>query len=80
MDIGDAARGMQVEIEFGPRAAEAADIDDAALDLGRREVLVGDLPDTWSTMRSTPSIKRAAGRLCRSEYHDLFGHSCPEVY
>ena len=42
-DILDAARGMQVEIELGPRAAQAADIDDAALDLGRGEILVGDL-------------------------------------
>src|SRR5882757_127346 len=42
-DIGDAARGMQVEIEFGAAAAEPADIDDAALDLGGGEVLVGDL-------------------------------------
>jgi hypothetical protein len=39
----DAARGMQVEIELGARTAEAADIDDAALDLGRGEILVGDL-------------------------------------
>src|SRR5262249_58330819 len=48
-DIVDAARGMQVEIELGAGAAEAADIDDAALDLGRGEVLAcylaGDLID-----------------------------------
>src|SRR5215813_9481543 len=42
-DIIDAARGMQVEIELGAGAAEPADIDDAALDLRRREILVCDL-------------------------------------
>jgi len=42
-DIADAARRMQVEIELRARAAQAADIDDAALDLGRGEILVGDL-------------------------------------
>src|SRR5262245_17491908 len=42
-DIIDAARGMQVEIEFGAGAAEAADIDDTALDLGRCEILACDL-------------------------------------
>src|ERR1700730_9990900 len=31
-DIVDAARGVQVEVEFGAGAAEPADIDDAALD------------------------------------------------
>ena len=48
-DILDAARGMQVEIEFGAGAAEPADIDDAALDFGCRQILVcnlaGDLID-----------------------------------
>src|ERR1041385_3526594 len=33
-DIVDAAGGMQVEIEIAMGAAEPADIDDAALDLG----------------------------------------------
>ena len=33
-DILDAARGVQVEVEVAVGAAEAADIDDAALDLG----------------------------------------------
>ena len=42
-DIGDAARRMQVEIEFGAGAAEPADIDDAALDFGGREILARDL-------------------------------------
>src|SRR5262249_10532269 len=42
-DIVDAARSMQVEIELGAGAAEAADIDDAAFDLGGGEVLVRDL-------------------------------------
>src|SRR5438477_146123 len=37
-DIGDAARGVQVEIELGAGAAEPADIDDAALDFGRGEI------------------------------------------
>ena len=41
-DILDAARGVQVEVEIAVGAAEAADIDDAALDLGRLEILVGD--------------------------------------
>src|SRR5262249_33943054 len=41
-DIVDAARGVQVEIEVTMGAAEAADIDDAALDLGGLQVLVGD--------------------------------------
>ena len=41
-DIADAARGVQVEVEIGMGAAEPADIDDAALDLRRRQVLVGD--------------------------------------
>ena len=43
-DIVDAARGMQVEIEIGVGAAEPSDIDDAALDPGRGEVLVRNLP------------------------------------
>ena len=34
---------MQVEIEIGMGAAEPADIDDAALDFGGGEILVGDL-------------------------------------
>src|ERR1700730_5682559 len=38
-DIGDAARRMQVEIEIGAGAAEPADIDDAALDPGGRQIL-----------------------------------------
>jgi hypothetical protein len=63
-DIGDAARGMQVEIEFGAGAAETANIDDAALTLVAASF--------W--------LATAAGRLGRSEYHDLFGRSCPEVY
>src|SRR5882757_7369406 len=42
-DILDAARGVQIEIEVGMGAAEPADIDDAALDFGRRQILVGDL-------------------------------------
>src|SRR6201984_674892 len=42
-DIGDAARGMQVEIELGAGAAKATDIDDAALDPGRCEILACDL-------------------------------------
>jgi hypothetical protein len=33
-----------------------------------------------SGQRLLISIKRLAGRLRRSEYHDLFGHNCPEVY
>src|SRR5262249_21378572 len=41
-DIVDAARRVQVEIEIAMRAAEAADIDDAALDFRRLQVLVGD--------------------------------------
>jgi hypothetical protein len=41
-DIVDAARGMQVEVEIAMGAAEPADIDDAALDLGGLEILVGD--------------------------------------
>src|SRR3569833_636035 len=41
-DVGDAACRMQVEIEVGVGAAEPADIDDAALDLGGLQVLVGD--------------------------------------
>ncbi len=41
-DIVDAARGVEVEVEIAMGAAEPADIDDAALDLGRLEVLVGD--------------------------------------
>src|SRR5258708_21868274 len=39
-DIVDAARGMQVEVEIAVGAAEPADIDDAALDLGGLEILV----------------------------------------
>ena len=42
-DIVDAARGMQVEVEIGVGAAESADIDDAALDFGGRQILAGDL-------------------------------------
>src|SRR5713226_6656630 len=42
-DIVDAARGVQIEIEFGAGAAEPADIDDAALDPGGREILAGNL-------------------------------------
>src|SRR5258707_9448298 len=42
-DIVDAAGGMQVEIEIGVGAAEPADIDDAAFDFGRREILACDL-------------------------------------
>src|SRR5262245_17771251 len=42
-DVVDAAGRMQIEVEVGVRAAEPADIDDAALDLGRGQVLVGDL-------------------------------------
>jgi hypothetical protein len=42
-DVMDAACGMQVEIELGSGAAEAADIDDTALDLRGGEVLVCDL-------------------------------------
>jgi hypothetical protein len=42
-DIVDAARGMQVEIEIGVGAAEPADIDDAALDFGRLEILARNL-------------------------------------
>ena len=42
-DLIDAARRMQVEVEVGMRAAEPADIDDAALDLGRLQILAGDL-------------------------------------
>ena len=41
-DIGDASRRVQVEIEIGMRATEPANIDDAALDFGRRQILVGD--------------------------------------
>src|SRR3984885_8512655 len=45
-DVMDAARGVQIEVEFGAGAAEPADIDDAALDLGGREILARDLaPD-----------------------------------
>ena len=39
----DAARRVQVEIEVGMRASQPADVDDAALDLGGREILVRDL-------------------------------------
>ena len=42
-DIVDAAGGVEVEIEIGVGAAEPADIDDAALDLGCCEILVRDL-------------------------------------
>src|SRR5579871_5732588 len=42
-DIVDAARGVQVEVEIGVRAAEPADIDDAAFDFGRFQVLARDL-------------------------------------
>ena len=42
-DIVDAARGMKVEIEIGVGAAEPADIDDAALDPGGREILARNL-------------------------------------
>ena len=42
-DIVDPARGVQIEIEIAVGAAEAADIDDTSLDLGGREILVGDL-------------------------------------
>src|SRR6202012_2997552 len=42
-DIVEAARRMQVEIEFGARAAEPPDVDDAALDPGRRQILARDL-------------------------------------
>ena len=46
-DIADAARGMQVEVEIGVGAAEPADIDDAALDLGRRKIFwLATLPET----------------------------------
>src|ERR1700686_4871069 len=38
-DIGDAARGLQVEVEIGAGAAEPADIDDAALDPGGHQIL-----------------------------------------
>ncbi len=41
-DILDAARGVQVEIEIAMGAAEPADIDDTALDLGGLQILVGD--------------------------------------
>src|SRR5580658_7162409 len=41
-DIADAARGMQIEIEIGMRAAEPADIDDAAFDFGGLQVLARD--------------------------------------
>src|SRR6516165_10401329 len=48
-DIADAARGMQVKVEFGTGAAEPADIDDAALDLAGGQILgcelAGDLID-----------------------------------
>jgi hypothetical protein len=54
-DVVDAARGMQVEIEIAMGAAEPSDIDDAALDPGGPEVLVRDGPETWSTIKSTPS-------------------------
>src|SRR5690242_4951819 len=37
-DIGDAACRMQVEIEVAMGAAKPADIDDAALDLGRFQI------------------------------------------
>src|SRR5581483_756884 len=37
-DILDAARGVQVEIEFGTGAAKPSDIDDATLDLGCGEI------------------------------------------
>src|SRR2546430_15310091 len=42
-EIRDASRGMQVEVKIGVGAAEPADIDDAALDPGGREILVGNL-------------------------------------
>src|SRR5262249_50258557 len=42
-DIVDAARGVQVGIELGAGAAEPADIDHAAPDFGRGEILVRDL-------------------------------------
>src|SRR5439155_4301935 len=42
-DIVDAARGVKVEIEIGVRPTKPADIDDAALDFGRREIPVRDL-------------------------------------
>jgi hypothetical protein len=41
-DIVDAARGVQVEVEIAMRAAEPADIDDAALDPGGFQILVRD--------------------------------------
>ena len=43
-DIVDAAGGVQVEIEVAMGAAEPADIDDAALDLGGLQILVCDRP------------------------------------
>src|SRR6185369_8479183 len=41
-DIVNAAGGVQVEIEIAVGAAEPADIDDAALDLGGFQILVRD--------------------------------------
>src|SRR4051812_21306687 len=41
-DILNAAGGVQVEVEIAVGAAEPADIDDTALDLGGLEILVGD--------------------------------------
>jgi hypothetical protein len=41
-DILNAAGGVQVEVEIAVRAAEPADIDDTALDLGGFEILVRD--------------------------------------
>src|SRR4029077_2726135 len=42
-DIVDAARRVQIEVEFGAGAAEPADIDNAALDFGGFEILARDL-------------------------------------
>jgi len=58
-DIVDAARRMQVEIEIGMGAAEPADIDDAALDFGGRQILAGDLarePDRRSGRTPSPPV------------------------
>ena len=62
-DVVDAARGVQVEIEIGVSAAEPADIDDAALDPGRLEILVGDRS---GLLIQTLLSRDAAAARCRA--------------
>ena len=71
-DIVDAARGMQVEVEIGMGAAEPADIDDAALDLGRLEILARDRcprPDRRSGRRLRRRWPSAPDRPSRDRWN-----------